>query len=409
MSDLIHFFNASTRTWQKVDALEKDPEMESGSFQIKKVLSDSLRDQNLSILSGLGSSLCIKDPAGTRLAPTMVDLWSAIIEGNAEASFVIEKTGYQRHAAKDLEDFLSFARGASDYVQDKTTRDRLEKFIKFAESEIVKRCSFVKPDTNLQHHENFVRRIGRRGQGRSRVQIFTTNYDRCFEEALIRSGFIVNDGFSLNFPRRFRPENFDVDFVRKGPFDSEPQMLPNVVQLIKVHGSVDWWRDKSREVRQGEIPDGAEPILIYPRSTKYQLAFEQPYLELMAKFQTSLRRPDTTIFIVGFGFADEHIAGPILSAIRSNLGLRLIICDPALYDEAALDSLSPAMQKRGALSDMFQLAKDGDERISFIASRFEELVPLIPDIAYETELEIHINRVGKMRTGGGKGSVGKGI
>jgi hypothetical protein len=272
MAEPITFFNALTGVWQLADPHDKDAEMESGSFQIRRVLSEALRDQNLSILSGLGSSLCVRDASGTRLAPTMNDLWIAIIQGNPEASFVIEKTGYQRGAGKDLEDFLSFARGASDYVKEESIKRRLDDFIDFAESEIVKRCSFVKPDTNLQYHENFVRRIGRRGQGRSRVQIFTTNYDRCFEEALIRSGFIVVDGFSLNLPRRFQPENFDVDFVRKGPFESELQMLPNVVQLIKVHGSIDWWRDIGHDVRQGEIPDGGQPILIYPRSTKYQLA-----------------------------------------------------------------------------------------------------------------------------------------
>jgi hypothetical protein len=407
MPETINFFNALTATWQLVDPHDKNAEMDSGSFQIRRVLSEALRDQNLCILSGLGSSLCVRDNTGIRLAPTMGDLWTAIIEGNQEASFVIEDTGYQRAAGKDLEDFLSFARGASDYVKEASTKRRLEGFIEFAEGEIVKRCSFVRPDTNLQYHENFVRRIGRRGQGRSRVQIFTTNYDRCFEEALIRSGFIVVDGFSLNFPRRFRPENFDVDFIRKGPFDAELQMLPNVVQLIKMHGSIDWWRDIGHDVRQGDVPQGGQPILIYPRSTKYQLAFEQPYLELMAKFQSSLRRPDTTILVVGFGFADEHIAGPILSAIRSNLGLRMIVCDPALYDAAVADSLSPSMEKRLSLRALFELAKEGDERISFIASRFEDLVPLIPDIAYETELEIHMNRVGKMRTPGGSGNAAK--
>jgi hypothetical protein len=366
-------------------------------------LSESLRDQNLSILAGLGSSLCIKGRAGKRLAPTMVDLWAAIIEGNAEATIIIDNTGYQRAAAKDLEDFLSFARGASDYVMDADTKKRVDKFIQFAENEIVRRCSFVQPNIPLPYHENFVRRIGRRGQGRSRVQIFTTNYDRCFEEALIRSGFIVIDGFSLNFPRRFRPENFDIDFIRKGLFDSELQLLPNVVQLIKVHGSVDWWRDDMREMRQGGMPEGAQPILIYPRSTKYQLAFEQPYLELMAKFQNSLRRPDTTLLIIGFGFADEHLAGPILSAMRSNLGLRLVICDPSLYDPAEADGLSAVMDRRATVRDLYQLAKDGDERISFIACKFEELVSFIPDIAHETELAIHLNRVGKMRSGGPAG------
>ncbi len=52
---------------------------EDGSFEIQqRILSDILLSPNLLILSGLGTSLCLRDATGTRVAPTMGDLWTVI-------------------------------------------------------------------------------------------------------------------------------------------------------------------------------------------------------------------------------------------------------------------------------------------------------------------------------------------
>src|SRR5690606_2578481 len=105
--------------------------------------------------------------------------------------------------------------------------------------------------------------------------------------------------------------------------------IPNVFHLYKLHGSVDWTKNtKSGEIEKNPVSES--PLLIYPRNTKYELSFEQPYLEMMSAFHTALRQPDTGLLILGFGFNDNHLAEPILSAINSNLHLKVVVCDPSL-------------------------------------------------------------------------------
>ena len=77
------------------------------------------------------------------------------------------------------------------------------------------------------------------------------------------------------------------------------------------------------------------PLLIYPRATKYEMAFSQPYIEMMGAFQSSLRAPSTTMMVLGFGFNDKHLAEPILAAIKGNLSLNVIVVDPAIEELSA--------------------------------------------------------------------------
>ncbi len=45
--------------------------------------------------------------------------------------------------------------------------------------------------------------------------------------------------------------------------------------------------------RVNKAPGTEHPLLIYPRNTKYELAFAQPYLEMISSFQSSIRERDT--------------------------------------------------------------------------------------------------------------------
>ena len=50
----------------------------------------------------------------------------------------------------------------------------------------------------------------------------------------------------------------------------------------------------------------------YPRYSKFESSFDQPFIELMSRFQLSLREPNTGLIVVGFGFNDHHMAEPIM-------------------------------------------------------------------------------------------------
>jgi hypothetical protein len=49
----------------------------------------------------------------------------------------------------------------------------------------------------------------------------------------------------------------------------------------------------------------------------------------MSRFQTALRMPNTGLLVVGFGFNDAHLVGPIESALRSNASLKVVAVAPS--------------------------------------------------------------------------------
>ncbi|WP_043009054.1 SIR2 family protein [Comamonas testosteroni] len=394
--------SVTSKEWlHKKEALEgkADP----AEQEAHRVLSDLFRCNNLVVLSGLGTSLCVKDPATEkRLAPTMWDLWTSV-----QAKY-LEHTGKTwddilklvRHKADDtnLETLLSRCRLAEDFLEGDELNS-LKRFISIAETDIKGKVDFLKAEQALPTHLEFLRRVARRSNRKSRAKIFTTNYDRCFEEAGRQGRYVVIDGFSQTQPQTFDSVFFSYDIVRRDREGDTSDFIPNVFHLYKVHGSVDWERDHaSGEVRKSSNP--TNPLLIYPRSSKYELAFAQPYLEMMSALQAALREPNTGLLVVGFGFNDNHLAEPILSAIRSNLALKAAIVSPMLCEKPNPSPGMPALPGEYStnvhLKKITSLIQGGDARLSLLGCGFEELIPYIPDIMAETDLEIHLERVRRL-------------
>ncbi|WP_374453923.1 hypothetical protein [Phenylobacterium sp.] len=147
---------------------------------------------------------------------------------------------------------------------------------------------------------------------------------------------------------------------------------------------------------RSQSADG-EPILIYPRSSKYQESFEAPYLDMIGAFQAALREPDTAVIVSGFGFNDDHIGRPILSAVESNMSLRLIVCDPVFLDAAALPAAAHTHPEAKPTENRFlrsfmALAAGGDARLHLINGRFEDMAVVLPDLMGEADRERHLQR-----------------
>ena len=157
----------------------------------------------------------------------------------------------------------------------------------------------------------------------------------------------------------------------------------------KLHGSVDWRRQSDGVVirSQTATSNDLRPVLIFPRSTKYQEAFETPYLDMFAALQEALREPDTTLIVSGFGFADDHISAPIWSAIETNLSLRVMLCDRGFVPQERLDALDPQVidleleTQRPYQRKIIKLVQEGDSRITVLNGRFEDLAHALPEIS----------------------------
>lgn len=290
---------------------------------------------------------------------------------------------------EDLEHLISRATTAADFLPDDDAK-KVRNLLEIAEGIIRDEVDFMDETIKVPVHEAFLRRVARRSARRARTKIFTTNYDTCFETAARRSAFVVVDGFAFGSDAYFDSSQFSYDVVRRAAGEEKSDFIENLFHLYKVHGSIDWEFDQT----SGQIakrPGTKKPLLIYPKSTKYELSFSQPYIEMMGTFQTALRTPNTTLLVIGFGFNDKHISEPILGAIKANLSLNVVVINADL--EAASDG---GAKSNGYLSAVGTLIDNGDARLALIAGKFEEIVPMVPDVIAETELERHAERVRNM-------------
>lgn len=390
----------------------KKPERDIAKDEINRALSDCFRCSNLVVLTGLGTSLHVNIDKGAadypkkrvaitgkKIAPMMRDLWEKAKEKSGNSFAEVTKlskfpTG-DKNFEGNIEALLSYCKIGSEFTDSNEDKKLVTDFIKDTEGIIRDEVSFLSEEDSVGVHAELLRRIARRSSRKVRTKIFTTNYDLCFEYAARQGRYVVIDGFSHTSPQVFDSIYFSYDIVKRDANPDSHDFISNVFHLYKLHGSVDWTKNaKTNEIER--VPGTENPVLVYPRNTKYELAFEQPYLEMMSAFQAAIRQPETALLIVGFGFNDNHIAEPILSAIRSNLNLKVVVCDPMLAPNEELKRAGAA-ETNAHISKIRYLIENGDARLSLINGTFEELVPELPDIAAETDLEKHMERVRLLR------------
>lgn len=379
----VEVLNAGLGKWTQIAPTQDLDVDNSAAFSgmeadLKMNLSLALNAENLIILTGLGTSLGIQGVNG-RSAPTMGDLW-------AEIGRLDEFSGIQDSVSpvllqeKNIEHLLSEVHARLDLDPD---HQELAAFLKAAEEIILTSCSFVHTDSDLQTHQLFLRKIGRRSQRLQRTKLFTTNYDLAFETAAARSRFHLIDGFGFGHQSVFDGDAFDLDFVRR-PSGDQMVLESNVLHLLKLHGSADWSREGDVIRRVSGAPKN--PVLIYPSATKFQLSFQQPYLEMMSRFQINLRHQNLCVIVVGFGFNDAHIVAPLEAAVRSNVSMRLIVADPSIRRDGRNEHF-------GWLE---KLILDGDQRISLINGTFSDLVRILPDAAEFDDRQAHADRFARI-------------
>jgi hypothetical protein len=378
----MEFCCAATGAWASTESDDPtDPVKRSIAAENRKkldqLLTDILLSENLLVLAGLGTSACVTDQNGKPLAPSMKDLWkNAEQQAGKKFDELKVRVKYRTPASGDnIELLLSQCQMAQQFEPNK----EVEEFIKNTESMIVDSCDFVNDQVNLLAHELFLRKVGKRSTRLPRLRLFTTNYDRCFETAASHTRFVAIDGFSHTLPQEFDGVYFSYDFVRREQDREIPDYIPNVLQLFKLHGSVDW------DLQEGQVVKTAKPqnpLLIYPRYSKFETSYDQPFIEVMSRFQLSMRQPNTGLIIIGHGFNDHHISQPVMAGVRSNTSLKAIVVDPAIKTTT-----------NTSLKQIEGLIKDGDWRLTLAQAKFEDIVAILPDLVTDNEEEQHLKRL----------------
>lgn len=236
-----------------------------------------------------------------------------------------------------------------------------------------------------------VRVLDRQKPSAKRANIFTTNYDNCFEtasEELLaerKAQFIINDGSTGFQKRTFHTRNFNHRVVNRGIFERHDQYIPQI-NLLHAHGSVNWRKginDGEIEVNYGdsnyainldeneieiinvfkdilygeskttedlnnfkrdtdlsslrveEFWNGYSKIpIVNPTKWKFhETIFEEAYYQILRHLSYELERPHSVLITFGFSFADEHI----LSLIQCSLSNPSLTMYVSCFNDAELE------------------------------------------------------------------------
>ncbi|SNB23882.1 conserved hypothetical protein [Flavobacterium psychrophilum] len=155
------------------------------------------------------------------------------------------------------------------------------------------------------------------------ANIVTTNYDRIIENVLSFHGIPFTDGFLGK----------DLSLFDENLFSSK-----NIVNIVKVHGSLNWF-DLGGDIRylQNAI-ESSVPQIICPGKNKYQEAYKSPYRELIQKSDLYINSAKSFL-VVGFGFNDEHLTPRIKSKIKKGTPIVVIT---KMISQTCLDELEVA-------------------------------------------------------------------
>lgn len=215
------------------------------------------------------------------------------------------------------------------------------------------------------------------------INLFTTNIDLLAEKTLEKSGIELNDGFRGTLTPAYSESNFQIS-LSKSSMQFHKQAEVPMFNLIKVHGAVNWKEQdgtiqsdtmlmyyvqqaldkidkayfvdlykveensktektpktfeeiKIEAVRIASgLPDNVydkffdaynQIVMINPTKDKFLTSvLDYHFYELMRIYSNALERENSILFVMGFSFADEHIAKITQRAANTNPTLQVVV------------------------------------------------------------------------------------
>lgn len=163
---------------------------------------------------------------------------------------------------------------------------------------------------------------------------FTTNYDNVLEEYWVkyRKYHILDLGFggkAENMHKIMEPDKL---------IESNKDKGIRSMQLIKLHGSVNWIRNRQKEIEEHDYnlnidnvknrsgsKEFEDDIVLYPLSQKY--LYFSPYIQLFRVLLEELKKRDLWI-IIGYSFRDPIIRNMFVKSLNENNKRKILLVHP---------------------------------------------------------------------------------
>ena len=180
---------------ESADDKDQQERARKAKDELKNMLLASLQMQHLVVVAGSG---CSQSAGG----PSMQDLWNGAV-GKSPTAGAKETAGKVNHDLTDqnIEALLSRVEAFLQVNKDQGVTD----YLNASKQVILDKCSAFLESGKLEDHKTFLHRLSRRRVRDQRLQVFTTNYDLCFERAAAELGGVALDGFSFTRSSPLRP------------------------------------------------------------------------------------------------------------------------------------------------------------------------------------------------------------
>lgn len=224
------------------------------------------------------------------------------------------------------------------------------------------------------------------------VNLFTTNVDMLLERAVLGYGVELNDGFQGSIEQVFDAGNFQKTVSKTSLHFQNVSDIP-VFNLMKIHGSINWKEDggsikndiglpivisvrdtlasiaadnfisTTKMDAEGNVVDKTltemiaeadgkklananvfnpffeqyrKMVMINPTKRKFkESVIDHHFYELLRQYSNNLEKENSLLFVMGFSFADEHIADITRRAANTNPTLHIVVF--AFNDAAGQD------------------------------------------------------------------------
>lgn len=227
----------------------------------------------------------------------------------------------------NIEEFLNWIQNGIHY--DNNNED-LKNVLSTLKSEFINTIPKVGDNEysteTFEIYKDFYRYVfDKRSEQKSKVSIFTTNYDLFNEYALENNNILYCTGIQNTILKKFDINQFKYRVVDDtNRYKEKWQPVSKEANLYKIHGSINWKSNEKGELQQVDFNDEDDQVVIYPTMLKHKETAQAPYSELFREFSNCLQKKDTTLIIIGYGFPDEHINNIIAQNLK-NQDFNLII------------------------------------------------------------------------------------
>jgi hypothetical protein len=264
--------------------------------------------KHIGLLIGAGAPAGMAKDDGTRpIIPAVAGLTDKVLN-TLDGTYGKQIAALKAELSKqDIETILSRVRSLGKVIGTSKVHDLDGNgYEKFGESICAEIGKIV--DVHLPKNASAYSEIVNWITGASRdtpIEIFTTNYDLLFEEALEAVKAPYFDGFSGASEPFFDP----VTIARN-------DLPARWTRLWKLHGSLGWSaRSNGEVIRTGQA---SATHLVFPEHLKYDQTQKAPYAALFDRLRAFLSAPDTLLISIGFSFADAHVAARIDEGLAAN-------------------------------------------------------------------------------------------